>query len=203
MKFVFPLFFLFTSLTLGFSQIREVKLVIDTKKTFQLSGSDIIVVDTLIMYDSSKIILNSEKTDNFIHAKVAVIGIGCKIYGKGANGINGQIGLGGYTAVGPCKDGISGKTGTGGTSATAGINLFLYFDELLIADKLSIELSGGNGGDGGNGGNGGGGSPGTRLCQGGDGGAGGDGSAGGDGGNGGNLTLSCKRCPDLRLWLGH
>ena len=178
-------------------------MIIGINETFELTGSDIIVVDTLIMLDSSKIILNSEKADNFIHAKIVKIGVGCEIIGKGSNGTNGEAGLPGYTAIGPCKDGISGRNGTPGTSANNGINLYLYFDVLTIKNKLLIELSGGDGGDGGGGGIGGGGSPGTRLCQGGDGGKGGDGSPGGNGGDGGNLTLSCKGCPDLRGWLGN
>lgn len=195
--------FLCTSSLICLAQIREDKLVIGLNETFELSGSDIIVVDTLIMLDSSKIILNSEKADNFIHAKIVKIGIGCEIIGKGSDGFDGEVGSSGYTAVGPCKNGIPGKSGTAGTSATNGINLYLYFDMLTIKNKLHIELSGGDGGDGGRGGNGGGGSPGTRLCQGGDGGAGGDGSPGGNGGDGGNLSLSCKGCPDLRGWLGN
>jgi len=179
------------------------KLVVAQEQSFQLAESDILVVDTLIMEDASKIILNKNKADNFIHAKVIVVGNNCMIIGNGENGVDGEKGLGGYTAVGPCKDGIPGRSGTPGTSASHGVNLYLYFDHLTIEGKLSIELSGGNGGDGGRGGNGGGGSPGTRLCTGGDGGAGGDGSNGGDAGNGGNLTFTTKNSGDLRAFLGN
>ena len=203
MKFLLPFLFFITSALLCLSQIREDKLVIGKNETFELTGSDIIVVDTLIMLDSSKIMLNNEKADNFIHAKVVKIGTGCEIIGNGADGRDGEVGLSGYTAIGPCKDGIPGRSGTAGTSASSGINLYLYFDTVNIDSSLLIELSGGDGGDGGRGGSGGGGSPGTRLCQGGDGGSGGNGGVGGDGGNGGNLTLSCKGCPDLRGWLGN
>ncbi len=203
MRFGLSFFFLTSMSLMGTAQIREDKLVIGENESFELVGSDIIVVDTLIMLDSSRIILNSEKADNFIHAKFVQVGVGCKIYGKGTDGLNGETGRSGYTAIGPCKNGIPGRNGTPGTSASDGINLYLYFDNLSIQHSLSIELSGGNGGDGGRGGNGGGGSPGTRLCQGGDGGRGGYGSAGGNGGNGGTLTISCKGCPDLRTWLGN
>lgn len=179
------------------------KLVISTGQTFELNESDILVVDTLVMEDSSKIILNRDKADNFIHAKVIDVGNNCTIIGNGRNGVDGEKGLGGYTAIGPCKDGIAGRKGTAGTSATSGINLYFYFDQLHIRGRLTFELSGGNGGDGGRGGNGGGGSPGTRLCAGGDGGAGGDGSRGGNGGNGGTLTFTTKGSAELRSLLGN
>lgn len=178
------------------------KLIIRTNEKFELSGSDILVVDTLVMEDSSAILLNRIKADNFIHAKVALIGKGCSIVGNGLNGTHGDPGLQGYTVEGPCKNGTAGRNGSPGTSATHGVNLFLYFDKLTVKEKLLIELNGGHGGDGGRGGIGGGGSPGTRLCQGGNGGNGGNGAKGGNGGNGGNLTISCKQCPDLRSWLG-
>ena len=203
MKFILTHCFIIAATWVAQSQIRADKLIIGKNETYRLTGSDIIVVDTLILLDSAKIILNHEKSDNFIHAKIAHIGSGCKVIGEGVNGINGQVGLGGYTAIGPCKDGIPGRAGTPGTSASNGINLYLYFDILTIKSSMLFELSGGHGGDGGRGGSGGGGSPGTRLCQGGNGGKGGDGSPGGDGGNGGNLTISCKTCPDLRSWLGN
>lgn len=203
MKIIVTWFFLFVSSITCLAQIRLDKLVIKSGETYQIANSDILVVDTLIMQDGSKLILNRAKADNFIHAKVIKIGRKCEIIGNGINGENGIKGLGGYTATGPCKDGIPAKSGTAGTSATAGVNLYLYFGKMTVADKLLIELSGGNGGDGGSGGNGGGGSPGTRLCAGGNGGYGGSGGAGGDGGDAGNLTLSCPVCPDLRAWVGN
>jgi hypothetical protein len=153
------------------------------------------------MKDSSQIILNNKKVDNFIHARVAVIGPGSYINGRGKDGMAGKAGVNGYTVGGPCKDGIAGSGGTAGTAGQDGVNLFLYFDELVITGNLSIEISGGDGGDGGRGGNGGGGSPGTRLCAGGDGAQGATGGGGGNAGNGGNLVISCKNCPDLRAWL--
>lgn len=178
------------------------KLEVKAGESFEITGTDILVVDTLVMQDSSRIILNREKADNFIHAKVIRIGKGCMIMGKGDNGTDGASGYGGYTAEGPCKDGVAGRNGTAGTASQNGVNLFLYFDQLIITGNLSFELSGGNGGDGGRGGNGGGGSPGTRLCSGGNGGNGGNGANGGNGGNGGNLTLTCNNCADLRNLLG-
>jgi hypothetical protein len=203
MRFLFFSFLLFFISSFCYSQIRMEKLVISSGASFELKESDILVVDTLIMEDDSKIILNRNKADNFIHAKVIQVGHDCAIIGNGRDGLDGEKGLGGYTAVGPCKDGIPGRRGTPGTSATHGVNLFLYFDQLDIEGKILFELSGGNGGDGGRGGNGGGGSPGTRLCTGGDGGMGGDGARGGNAGNGGNLTFTTKGAGDLRLLLGN
>ena len=152
------------------------KLVIPSGESFELKQSDILVVDTLIMEDSSKIILNRNKADNFIHAKVIKTGNNCMIIGNGKVGLDGEKGLGGYTAVGPCKDGIPGGRGTPGTSATHGVNLFLYFDQIDIEGKLLFELSGGNGGDG---------------------------SRGGDGGTGGNLTFTTRGAGNLRSLLGN
>ncbi len=202
MKLVVFTFYLLALPLIGFSQVRMDRLIIQKNEKFVLKGSDIIVVDTLIMYDSSKLFLNTAKEDNFIHAKLIQVGKGVSIIGKGKDGIDGKPGVNGYTAVGPCKNGTPGRMGTRGTSASNGVNLFLYFDKLIIAGSLLFELSGGDGGDGGDGGNGGGGSPGTRLCQGGTGGIGANGAIGGNGGNGGNLTLTCNNCQDLRTWLG-
>ncbi|MBX2911556.1 MAG: hypothetical protein M9954_00045 [Cyclobacteriaceae bacterium] len=199
---LFP-FLLFLSTAFCHAQIRVEKLVIPAGESYPLIGSDILVADTLIMENASRIVLNRNKTDNFIHAKVIQVGTDCAIVGHGANGADGEKGLAGYTATGPCKDGIPGRPGKNGTNGTDGVNLFIYFGQLTIAGKLSFELSGGNGGDGGKGGNGGGGSPGTRLCPGGNGGAGGDGGDGGNAGNGGTLTLTCNGCGSLRAWMGN
>lgn len=203
MKIFLVYIFLLCSSLVGFSQIRMDKLVVKAGKPYELFGSDILVVDTLIMLDSAKIFLNRSKPDNFIHAKIIKVGKGCQITGAGENGLTGDNGIGGYTAVGPCKNGTPGSNGKPGTSATDGVNLFLYFNHLQITGSLMFALSGGDGGDGGRGGNGGGGSPGTRLCPGGDGGPGGNGASGGNGGDGGNLTLTCNGCTDLRTLLGN
>lgn len=183
--------------TVGVAQVRMDKLTLKPKEVYVLLGSDILVADTLVMQDSSTLVLNLKKTDNFIHTKVMKVGKGCKILGNGEDGISGEAGVNGYTAGGPCKNGSAGGNGSPGKSAMPGINLSLYIGQLTLEGKLLIELNGGNGGDGGRGGIGGGGSPGTRVCQGGDGGIGGNGANGGDGGDGGKLTVSCGHCPDL------
>ncbi|HNT49064.1 MAG TPA: hypothetical protein PKK67_00655, partial [Cyclobacteriaceae bacterium] len=56
------------------AQIRLDKLVLKAGQQFTIEGSDILVVDTLIMGDSSRIILNKAKTDDYIHARIARIG---------------------------------------------------------------------------------------------------------------------------------
>jgi len=164
-------------------------------------GSDILVLDTLIMRDSASILLNSAKKDNFIHVKVMVVGKGCVIIGRGKNGISGQSGVAGLTQSSPCRDGIPGKEGHPGEPGRDAINLSLYLLNLRINGSLEINLNGGDGGDGGLGGRGGDGGSGTRVCAAGNGGRGGDGSAGGDGGSGGTVSISCKQCPDLHLLM--
>lgn len=188
----------------AFAQIRMTKLVIPAKQTYQLKGTDIIVVDTLIMNDSSVIELNRSKKDNFIHAKHLIARNGVRILGVGEKGQRGKDGSKGNTMDGPCIDGTPGHNGTGGSHGDSGNNLFIYSNQLTITGSLTIDLRGSDGGDGGNGGQGGGGSMGTRVCVGGTGGAGGNGGTGGNGGNGGSLMISSTQAePDLRGLLDH
>jgi hypothetical protein len=183
------------------AQIRLTTLELKPKEIYSLETSDILVLDTLIMGDSSSIILSQEKKDFFIHSKKIVVGKGCQIIGKGGNGKGGKDGIKGLTGEGPCRDGANGKDGTGGTHADYGKNLSIYCTDLIIKGSLLVELSGGDGGDGGQGGEGGGGSPGTRVCLGGNGGSGGNGSSGGNGGDAGTLLIVCKNCINIRSWL--
>jgi len=193
-------FFLFVSFS--WAQIRLNKLVIEAKEKYQILGTDIIVVDTLVMNDSSSIILNSSKQDNFIHAKIASIGKGCTIYGHGMDRISGKQGENGITQSSPCRNGSPGKNGSPGERGRDAINLSLYLTVMKINGSLMVTLNGGDGGKGGNGGRGGDGGSGTRVCAAGDGGNGGNGADGGDGGNGGAFSFNCKNCPDLHLILG-
>jgi len=165
-------------------------------------GTDIIVVDTLVMNDSSSIILNSSKQDNFIHVKIASFGKGCMIFGHGLNGAPGKQGENGLTQSSPCRNGSSGKDALPGERGKDAINLSLYLNVMKINGSLIINLNGGDGGNGGGGGHGGGGGSGTRVCPAGDGGGGGNGADGGDGGNGGAFSISCKQCQDLHLLVG-
>jgi len=184
------------------AQIRLNKLVIEAKEKYQILGSDIIVVDTLVMNDSSSIILNSSKQDNFIHAKIASFGRGCTVYGHGVNGTSGKQGENGVTQSAPCRNGAPGKNASAGERGKDAVNLSLYLTVMKINGSLVVNLNGGDGGKGGRGGSGGDGGSGTRVCQAGDGGSGGNGADGGDGGNAGAFSISCKQCPNLHLIIG-
>jgi hypothetical protein len=184
------------------AQVRVSTLTIKRNEVYKLNPSDIIVADTLIMMDSSRIVLNALKSENFIRASVAIIGNGCTIDGRGANGKRGRDGVEGVTPIGPCKNGLAGRNGGRGLDGAPGIKLFLYIDKLKSFGSLTIDLSGGSGGDGGNGGAGGGGSPGTNHCNGGNGGNGGNAGGGGNGGDGGILTLGGKEAREIRKKLG-
>jgi hypothetical protein len=188
--------------TLAIGQIRLSKLVLKAKQIYEIKDSDILVVDSLIMHDSSKIILNKLKPENFIHAKVAVFFRGALIDGRGANGIPGRKGKPGNSPMSPCTNGTAGTMGSEGTNGGHGINVSFYFSEIVIRGNVAIDVSGGAAGDGGDGGNGGGGGPGTRLCKGGSGGQGGAGANGGNGGNAGSVSFVCPKIPELRLMLG-
>lgn len=189
-----------TSLTLG--QVRLGTLVLKPKEVFELKGGDILVVDTLIMMDSSILKLNRLKAENFIHAKKVVFYRGSLIDGKGIHGLPGRNGRPGATSSSPCSNGAAGTMGTDGTNGGAGVNLFLSISDIVIKGVPTIDVSGGDAGDGGSGGLGGGGGTGTRLCAGGDGGPGGAGSNGGNGGNSGRITFHAVSIPELRSMLG-
>lgn len=183
-------------------QIRLNTLRIKAKQVYEIKETDILVVDSLIMEDSSRLILNHLKAENFIHAKAAVFYRGCVIDGKGVRGIPGRKGRAGYSPPGPCTDGKPGLMGSNGTNGGKGINLSLYLSDIAVRGTLVIDVSGGDGGDGGTGGVGGGGAPGTRLCNGGNGGQGGNGANGGNGGDGGAITFIAPRIPELRSLIG-
>jgi hypothetical protein len=186
-RVLFVLFFLPGAM---YAQVRVSKLVIKPKQVYDLGQSDILVADTIVMMDSSRLILNKLKPDNFIRVKsIRVAGNYCIIDGRGVAGQPGREGIPGITPGGPCLNGTPGKDGTKGLDGTKALNLSLYFDKITVRGQLIIDLSGGTGGRGGNGGAGGGGSPGTRHCNGGNGANGGKAGVGGNGGNGGALTI--------------
>jgi len=201
-RFMVIVFFFLFIFVEGVSQIRLHTLTVERREVYELQGTDILVVDTLILRDSARIMLNASRKENFIHAKKIVVGKGCSIDGKGKDGVPGTMGGSDLTPGGPCRDGTPGGPGTPGTPGKDAVSLFLYFDELTILGNLRIDLAGGDGGDGGRGGTGSDGNPGTKLCQGGNGGNGGNGAAGGNGGQAGNLTFTTKYGTDLRTWIG-
>ena len=186
----------------GSAQIRMNALRLHQKEIYELKGSDIIVLDTLVMGDSSTLILNKGVADNFIHAKKMIVGKGATINGRGIPGESGKPGAKGIYSGSPCRDGSDGQSGSAGASAGNAVNVFLYVTDLTIKGTLIVDLTGGDGGPGGRGGAGGDGSPGTKLCAGGSGGAGGAGMAGGDGGNGGNFTITSPFGTELRPRVG-
>jgi hypothetical protein len=193
--------FLFLPFALA-AQIRLSKLVVKSHESFDLGQSDILVADTLVMMDSSTIILNKLKKENFIRAQIVIIGNYCVIDGRGIDGKAGRDGLPGNTPIGPCQNGTPGRNGSKGLDGAAGVNLFLYLEQVSIKGKLIINLNGGNGGRGGSGGQGGSGSPGTVHCNGGDGANGGNAGQGGNGANGGTLTMNSKKHPNIQEWIG-
>ncbi len=172
------------------AQIRQEKIVLNSGESLKIENEgDIIVADTIILMEASSIILNPNKKENYIHAGVLIVQGKASIIGRGKSGKDGNPGVNGKTFDGPCRKGTNGTDGLEGLDGGSGTDLYLYSGKIIIRDKLTIDLSGGNGGKGGDGGNGGGGSPGTVHCLGGDGGKGGNGGRGGNGGNSGNLFL--------------
>lgn len=168
-------------------------MIIKAKEVYTLQNSDILVADTLIMMDSSRLVLNKLKPENYLRVRVGRFGKDCVIDAKGVNGKVGRNGVNGETPTGPCLNGSPGKEGTRGLDGTKGINLFLYMDRITIRGQLTIDVSGGDGGKGGSGGNGGGGSPGTTHCKGGNGANGGLAGPGGNGGNAGALQINVPK----------
>jgi len=175
----------------GHAQIHVSKLVIKKGESFSFSESDIVVADTLIMEDSSSIVLNRLKKENYLHTKLMIVGKNCSIQGNGLKGGPGRPGRAGASPLGPCKSGTNGAQGGRGLDGTSGVNLFLYLDKVTITAPLTIDLRGGDGGVGGKGGDGGTGTSGTVHCKGGDGGFGGNAGNGANGGTGGSLTIQC------------
>jgi hypothetical protein len=199
----FGLSFLFIILLFhGWSQIRLTTLVLKPKEIYTFKNTDILVVDTLIMMDSSSIVLNRTKNENFIHAKYFRAGNGCLIDGEGTHGKPGKNGKNGTNSAAPCRNGSPGFHATDGEAGGKGLTVSIYVSSMVIDGSLIIDLNGGDGGDGGNGGNGGGGGSGTRVCNAGNGGLGGNGANGAHGGQGGSLNIHCKECNQFNVWMG-
>ncbi|MBL7848166.1 MAG: hypothetical protein JNL40_11900 [Cyclobacteriaceae bacterium] len=193
---------LLTAMLPAYAQVRINTLIIKPKQVYELKGTDILVVDTLILMDSAILVLNKLKTENFIHARKVVFYRHSMIDGKGVRGLPGRNGRRGVSPSSPCTNGGNGTPGTEGTNGGNGISLYFAFNDIVIHGTPTIDVSGGDAGDGGRGGVGGGGGQGTRLCAGGNGGAGGPGSKGGNGGNGGTVTFQANSIPELRAMLG-
>ena len=184
-----------------YCQLRLDALTLKPKEIYKIVDSDILVVDTLVMGDSSIIMLDKTKPESFLHFKSAQIGNGCLILGHGKNGLKGKDGLKGKNGNGPCSDGLNGTNGANGGPGEAGSNLSIYVSKVDIIGNLVIDVAGGDGGNGGKGGNGGNGSGGTKVCKGGDAGNGANGGNGGKGGNGGILKVFCNNCSTNLIML--
>lgn len=191
MKRIVGLIVLAATFSVSQAQIHVSKLIIKSKQKYSFGESDIVVADTLIMEDSSRIELNSLKRENYLHSKVLIVGNHCSIVGSGINGKQGRSGRSGNSPVGPCKSGTSGTEGGRGLDGTPGVNLFLYLEHVTLKSSLIIDLHGGDGGTGGSGGEGGSGTSGIVHCNGGNGGAGGNGGNGANGGEGGTIAIYC------------
>lgn len=146
---------------------------------FQLKG-DTFLLDSLIMEDSSMLLLDTRYKSCFIRIKYFSIGNNVKIIGNGRDGDNGRDGGEGSLEA---LD-VPGKDGNHGTH---GINLTLNFSNLELQSALEIYLYGGRGGKGGTGGNIIKRAP-KNLSETPNQGHGGN---GGDGGNGGEVIVSC------------
>ena len=133
--------------TISWGQVSLKKLVLKPKQVYEMKGTDILVVDSLVMMDSSKIILNKLKAENFIHAKVAVFYKGSLINGRGIAGLNGHKGKTGASPQSPCTDGEQGAEGAPGTYGGHGINLSLYVGSFHFRGSVLIDVSGGDGGE--------------------------------------------------------
>jgi hypothetical protein len=172
-------------LALARSVSAQGNVLVQTRQEYKLDR-DTLVVDELVLDDSSRILLT--KQVSVIRAKRILIGSGCAIIGQGEKGADGKNGRSFAEASGVCRAGLNGEPGKVGTKGRAGKYLVLETAELQIKSTLNIELAGGNGGDGGKGGNGSAGSWTTIHCEA-NGGSGGNGGNGGNGGSGGNIFL--------------
>lgn len=176
-------------------------LEIPKKSSYELKG-DTLILDELIMHDSSSIILKHSSSTCYIRVNKLKIGKQCWIVGSGMNGTSARPATDAEISEGPCNHGKPGAVGKNGANGERGKNLTLEVTELESnLYPLLLRLNGGNGGDGGSGGNGGNGSKSTIHCDC-HGGNGGNGGNGGDGGAGGTLIFRCAQCPSNLLSSG-
>jgi hypothetical protein len=180
------------------SQIKLTKLSLKPKETYKITDSDILVVDTLIMGDSSQLIISDQHKENFLHIKWLNVGKGCLIDGRGKIGLKGRIGRHGINAAKQCANGRAGQHGENGSAGADGKKITIYLNAFIFRGTLLIDTQGGDGGNGGNGGEGGNGGRKNKTCKGGYAGNGGNGGDGGTGGKGGDVTIVCEKGDYLR-----
>jgi hypothetical protein len=169
-------------------------LEIQKKTSYELK-EDTVILDELIMHDSSSLILNRTSPTCYIRVNKLKIGKQCWIIGSGVHGTSARPAKDADISEGPCNHGKLGADGKNGFNGERGKNLILevtQFESNMY--PLLLRLNGGNGGDGGSGGSGGNGSKSTIHCDC-HGGNGGNGGNGGEGGVGGTFTFRCAQCP--------
>ena len=119
-------------------------LRIEKGVNFQMT-SEQLILDSLVMQDSSTLLLDNRYLTNIIRVNFLSIGKYCMLIGSVKDGENGTAGKNGFERS-PGLDGGKGKTGL------SAVNLVFSFSKLSLPDNFIIKLSGGKGGDGGVGG---------------------------------------------------
>ncbi len=157
---------------------------IGKRKSYEMTG-DTLVLDNLILLDSSKLVLTRPKS--FIKVNKLIVYTDAIIDGSGKTGENGRNGRP-SSKRGLCQSGKIGEKGSNGADGSNGKELILVVGNFEIKKTLMINLAGGDGGDGGNGGRGGDAGITTPYCIT-NGGNGGNGGNGANGGRGGQLLL--------------
>ncbi|HAC23333.1 MAG TPA: hypothetical protein DCE81_00285 [Cytophagales bacterium] len=148
-------------------QVRLDKLWLKTGEQYEVHASDILVIDTLVMNDSSRIVFRNGKTQNFIHCKSATLGKGAIVEAEGIAGARGEKGKNGQNSNGPCSNGTNATPGKPGEPGSSGGSISLYWDHLTLTGRFIVSIPGGDGGDGGEGGGGGRGASGASVSAGG------------------------------------
>ena len=153
-----------------------------------------LLIDTLILEDNARIIIDDNVAAFSLIAKHATIGNNVVIDGSRktipSNGANGQNGT---DAPDYCTLPGEGKNGQNGADGTDAADIFLYF-RINSIGSLRVVTDGTNGAMGGNGGSGGAGANSSpsllSACTAKPGGSGGKGGNGGSGGRGGTLVFN-------------
>lgn len=130
-------------LTFCQSVFAQQTLRVNTREIFQLTGRNF-SLDSLILADSSQLLLDEHFDLTLIRSNYVSIGKGCAIIGIGKPGAQGITGANSASA--------SYSDGRPGAPGFAGISLIFNIRYLDLDGDLTINLTGGQGGDGGVGG---------------------------------------------------
>src|SRR5882672_9507145 len=118
-------------LLLGSALTAQPSLKVEKGVVFQLTG-DTFLLDSLVMRDSSILLLDMRHNSCLIRTNYFSAGNGVLIVGVGHDGKRGSDGTGGID--------LAGRDGTYGSP---GINLTLNFSNLSLQGQLEIDLYGG------------------------------------------------------------